>query len=82
MLLRRTGGLLAGGLLLGGGLAQLTGFFLDMWEHGQGRSVDLYHNLLWYGFIVVAAGIVRMEASIERPASTSAAVPASEPLNS
>jgi hypothetical protein len=63
MLLRRTGGRLAGGLLLGGGLVQLAGFFLDMWEHGQGRSVDLYHNLLWYGFIVVAAGIVRMEAS-------------------
>jgi hypothetical protein len=63
-LLRRTGGLLAGGLLAAGGLVQLAGFFLDMWEHGHGSSVDLYHRMLWYGFIVVAAGVARMEAAI------------------
>jgi len=67
MLLRRTGGMVAGLLLVAGGAVQLAGFFLDMWEHGHGRSVDLYHNMLWYGFIVAVAGVVRMEASLERP---------------
>ncbi|HST80249.1 MAG TPA: hypothetical protein VLL08_00770 [Kineosporiaceae bacterium] len=67
MLLRRSAGLLAGSLLVAGGLVQLAGFFLDMWEHGHGRTVDLYHNLLWYGFIIAAAGVVRMEASTESP---------------
>ncbi|MFB6891021.1 hypothetical protein ACFCX4_17130 [Kitasatospora sp. NPDC056327] len=62
LLLRRGGLRVAGALLLAGGGIELAGFFLDMWKHSQGTSLDLYHDLVWYGFGGVVVGMVRLEA--------------------
>ena len=48
-------------LVLGGGI-ELAGFFLDMWKHSQGTSLDLFHDLVWYGFGLVVVAVVRVEA--------------------
>ncbi|MFJ5072980.1 hypothetical protein ACIP8Z_00015 [Streptomyces sp. NPDC088553] len=58
----RAGFRVAGVLLAAGGGVELAGFFLDMWKHSQGTSVDFYHDLVWYGFGLVVVGTVRMEA--------------------
>ncbi|MFF5428056.1 MULTISPECIES: hypothetical protein [unclassified Streptomyces] len=58
----RDGFRIAGGLFALGGAVALAGFFLDMWKHSQGTSVDFYHDLVWYGFGLVVVGMVRMEA--------------------
>ncbi|MFF4470839.1 hypothetical protein ACFYZ3_14880 [Streptomyces sp. NPDC001599] len=52
----------AGGLLALGAAVELAGYFLDMWKHSQGTSLDFYHDLVWYGFGVVVIGMVRIEA--------------------
>ncbi|MBM0232585.1 hypothetical protein JNW91_12355 [Micromonospora sp. STR1_7] len=65
-LLTRPGLRLAGLLMLLGGGTQLLGFGWDMYLHGQGRSKEIWHDLLWYGFGVVVLGVVRLEALIRR----------------
>ncbi|MEU1013074.1 hypothetical protein ACIP4Y_33335 [Streptomyces sp. NPDC088810] len=59
---RRAGFRVAGVLLAVGGGVELAGFFLDMWKHSQGTSLDFYHDLVWYGFGVVVVAMVRLEA--------------------
>ena len=64
----RPGLRVTGLLLLAGGLVQLLGFGWDMYLHGQGRSQDLWHNMIWYGFGVVVLGVARF-AALTRPAA-------------
>jgi hypothetical protein len=59
--LRRPKQWVGGALVLTGGLVQLAGFGLDTWAHGHGYSKALYHDLWWYGFVVVLLGAALLE---------------------
>lgn len=72
----RAGHRITGVILMTGGLVQLLGFAWDMYLHGQGRSRDLWHDMLWYGFCLVVLGVARFEA-LSRRSPANAGVPES-----